>query len=125
MIKLKLDRAEMQVLCSCTNPQMLEKKILAHIHKGRLIDLEYLFLLVDIGEELVKKYFFSLKDKTTVSLKWSEASAYLAYMTELEMGDYDAYSLNVFRSIKAQIHQALACYRQRIYDHTRAANLLQ
>jgi len=126
MIKLKLNRSEMQVLCTCTNPQMLEKKILGHINAGRLIDLEYLFLLVDIGEQLTKKYFFNLKDKTTISLKWSEASAYLAYMTELEMGNFDAYSINVFRTTKTNIHKCLTGYKQRIYDHTRAtAGLLQ
>jgi len=114
MVKLKLNREELQVITLCTNPRLLEQRILGSIKNQHLTDLEYLFILMDIGEKLTKKFYFSCKPKNNISLKPAEVAAYLTYMDELQAGRWDPYTGNVIEQVKNQLHQSLTNYKQRI-----------
>jgi hypothetical protein len=114
MIKIKLNRDEMGVFCSLTNPIMLEHEVMATVRDdGHLYRLADLFCLMELGEKAHKKFLFDHKKTYKVGLTWGQAAAFWNYSWNEAL--LDNFKSMLVTRIQSELHQALISYQRRYY----------
>lgn len=124
MIKLKLTREQLFVVCGFVNPADLEQKVNHEISWNKFHDLDRLFTLIQIGESLSKKYLFTCKNTYKISLKNAEAAALLSHTCKLEQSlDPLSYEYNVMQVIRQGLHQQVINFQRKYYGRSNGENL--
>ena len=116
MIKLKLNRSQLQALCMFTNPAAYEYKVMLNLTWENLGEVDRLFNIIQIGESATKKWFYSHESKYNIKLKLSEAaSLYIHTYALAENYEALSYESNVLLMIRHSLHQQLTNYQRRFY----------
>ena len=116
MIKLKLNRDQLYVLCIFTNPATYEDKVCKCISIGNFDDLALYFNLIAIGEKVSKQYLFTNKNKNSIRINYAQAASLLNQTYNLEFFYEEAsYEWCVIQTIRAELHQQLANFQRKYY----------
>lgn len=125
MIKLKLNRDQLQTLCLFTNPAIYEAKISTRIEWQDLSDLDMLFNIIQIGETCSKKYLYTFKDTYKINLKYTEGASLLKHTYKLAIHfDTVSYEYNFIQILRQELHQQLTNFQRRFYGQTNRQHLI-
>lgn len=119
MIKLKLNRDQLQALCAFTNPMTFEVKVVNAIDFLNYSDLDMLFNIIQIGEKASKKLLYSFKNKYSITLSYSEGSSLLSHVYELKSElEPLSYEHNVALILNTELHRQITNFQRIFYGQS-------
>jgi hypothetical protein len=122
MIKLKLTKNQLQILCSWTKPAFFEFEGIEFVCVSEFHIAAHSFNLMAIGERATKLYLFGHKEKYSISLTTSEGCSLLEHIKiyAAHPGTYDGH---IAELIKTDLHYQLINYQKRFYGEYKTKEL--